>query len=47
MITLYKHGIIIEKRENNFECEGVLNPAVIKHNGVIHMFYRAVSKGNY
>ena len=47
MITVYKHGIILEKRETNFECEGVLNPAVIKHNGEIHLFYRAVGKGNY
>ncbi len=46
MITVIKHGIIIGKRVNEFECDGVLNPAVIKHNGIIHMFYRAVSTGN-
>lgn len=46
MITVLKHGIIIEKRAVNFECEGVLNPAVIKFNGFIHLFYRAVSTGN-
>ena len=30
-----------------FENEGVLNPATIVHDGKIHMFYRAVRKGNY
>ncbi len=46
MITVIKHGIIIGKRVNEFECDGVLNPAVIMHDGIIHMFYRAVSTGN-
>lgn len=35
------------KTDNGFENEGVLNPAVIKEDDCIHMFYRAVSKGNY
>jgi len=30
-----------------FENDGVLNPAVIKVDGVIHLFYRAVRKGNF
>lgn len=30
--------------ENNFENKGVLNPAAIKKNGLIHFFYRAISK---
>jgi predicted GH43/DUF377 family glycosyl hydrolase len=47
MITINKHGIILEKTELGFENEGVLNPAVICIEGGIHMFYRAVSKGNY
>jgi predicted GH43/DUF377 family glycosyl hydrolase len=47
MIVIIKHGIILEKSNQVFECDGVLNPAVIKHDGVIHMFYRAVNKGNY
>jgi hypothetical protein len=29
-----------------FENEGVLNPAAIGGNNCIHIFYRAVSKGN-
>ena len=47
MIVLKKEGIIIEKTQLGFENEGVLNPAAIKHDGIIHLFYRAVAKGNY
>jgi len=46
MISVIKHGIILEKRALAFEIEGVLNPAVLYENGLIHMFYRAVAKGN-
>ncbi len=46
MVAVKKHGIILEKREMDFEIEGVLNPAVIMEDGEIHMFYRAVAKGN-
>jgi predicted GH43/DUF377 family glycosyl hydrolase len=47
MIEVKKEGVVLHKRELGFECEGVLNPAVISDNGSIHMFYRAVGKGNY
>ena len=47
MITVNKLGILLEKTTNTFECEGVLNPAIIKYNGEIHLFYRAVAKDNY
>jgi predicted GH43/DUF377 family glycosyl hydrolase len=47
MITVDKLGIILEKTNNIFECEGVLNPGVIKVGESIHMFYRAVAKDNY
>ncbi len=47
MITVKKHGVVLEKTNAAFECEGVLNPALIRYNGVIHMFYRAVGKNNY
>ncbi len=47
MITVNKLGIILSKTAHSFECEGVLNPAVIKVDGTIHMFYRAVAKDNY
>lgn len=47
MMQVKKEGIILEKTALGFECEGVLNPAVIYYNNEIHLFYRAVSKGNY
>lgn len=47
MITVKKHGILLRKTELLFECEGVLNPAVIKVGETIHLFYRAVTKDNY
>lgn len=47
MATVKKEGIILRKTDLGFENEGVLNPAVIRHNGKIHMFYRAVAKGNF
>jgi predicted GH43/DUF377 family glycosyl hydrolase len=47
MIEITKEGILLKKTALGFENEGVLNPAVIKEEGQIHIFYRAVSKGNY
>ena len=47
MIQVNKEGIILSKTSLDFECEGVLNPAVIKDNNEIHLFYRAVAKDNY
>jgi beta-1,2-mannobiose phosphorylase / 1,2-beta-oligomannan phosphorylase len=47
MLTVKKEGILLMKTALGFESEGVLNPAVILDNDVIHLFYRAVSKGNY
>ena len=47
MIEVKKEGILLKKTSLGFECEGVLNPAVISENGIIHLFYRAVAKGNY
>lgn len=47
MKSLKKHGIILHKTSHYFESEGVLNPAVIKTNEGIHLFYRAVAKDNY
>ncbi len=47
MIQVKKEGIILEKTNLDFENEGVLNPAVIRGEGdEVHVFYRAVSKGN-
>lgn len=47
MISVNKRGIVLRKRDFDFENEGVLNPGVIIEGGLIHMFYRAVRKGNY
>ena len=47
MVKVIKHGIILDKTDKSFECEGVLNPGVIKVDNTIHMFYRAVTKDNY
>lgn len=47
MVEITKHGIILEKTALGFENEGVLNPAVIREGESVHLFYRAVRKGNY
>lgn len=46
MINVKKEGILLKKTKNNFENEGVLNPAVIRINDSVHIFYRAVQEGN-
>ena len=47
MVKVNKLGVILEKTNLVFENEGVLNPAVIGEGESVHIFYRAVSKGNY
>jgi predicted GH43/DUF377 family glycosyl hydrolase len=47
MIVVKKEGIILEKTELEFENEAVLNPAAIREGDSVHLFYRAVHKGNY
>ena len=47
MIEVNKLGILLEKTTRDFENEGVLNPAVIRVGDNVHIFYRAVSRGNY
>lgn len=47
MIDVKKEGILLEKTAFGFEHEGVLNPAAIREGDDVHLFYRAVSKGNY
>lgn len=46
MINVRSEGVILEASENEFENQAVLNPACIEANGVTHMFYRAVRKGD-
>jgi beta-1,2-mannobiose phosphorylase / 1,2-beta-oligomannan phosphorylase len=47
MIAVTKHGVILNKTMLGFENEGVLNPAAIREGDDVHLFYRAVSVGNY
>ena len=47
MIKVKKEGIILKKTELVFENEGVLNPAIIREGDSVHIFYRAVRKGNF
>ena len=46
MATIKKEGVLLEKTTLGFENLGVMNPAVIKADGKIHLFYRAVRQGN-
>ncbi len=47
MISVKKEGVILRTSIFEFEDEGVLNPATIREGNDIHLFYRAVRKGNY
>jgi len=47
MIEVKKEGILLEKTDLEFENEGVLNPAAIREGDSVHLFYRAVRKGNH
>lgn len=46
-MNVKKEGIILQKRDFEFENAGVLNPAIIKEGDSVHIFYRAVSQGNH
>lgn len=47
MITVKKEGIILEHTNFSFENAAVLNPGIIQNGNTVHVFYRAVRKGNY
>jgi predicted GH43/DUF377 family glycosyl hydrolase len=47
MLKVDKIGVILSKTNLFFENEGVFNPGVIEFDGKIHLFYRAVSNGNF
>ena len=47
MINIIRKGIFLEKRDLEFESEGVFNPSCVVKDGLVHMFYRAVGKGNF
>lgn len=46
-LEVNKLGIILQKTDLIFENAGVLNPAVMQEGDTVHVFYRAVRKGNY
>jgi predicted GH43/DUF377 family glycosyl hydrolase len=47
MIEVKKEGILLTSTALEFENAGVLNPAVFREDDSIHLFYRAVRKGNH
>lgn len=47
MIKIKSKGVLLEKMENGFENQAVLNPGCVKIGDTVHMFYRAVREGNY
>jgi predicted GH43/DUF377 family glycosyl hydrolase len=47
MLEVKKEGVVLSKTRLLFENEGVLNPAAIRIGDNVHLFYRAVSKGNF
>lgn len=47
MIAVKKERILLTKTDLEFENESVLNPAAIREGDSVHLFYRAVQKGNY
>ena len=47
MIAVKREGVILEKTFHEFENESVSNPGVFQDGNTVHIFYRAVRKGNY
>jgi predicted GH43/DUF377 family glycosyl hydrolase len=47
MLEVRREGIILEKTELSFEEEAVLNPAIMREDDIIHLFYRAVRNNNH
>ena len=47
MIEVKKEGILLSRTDLEFENEAVLNPAAFREGDNVHLFYRAVRKGNY
>lgn len=47
MVEVVKHGVILRPTRHEFENQAVLNPSCVQKGNKIHLFYRAVRKGNY
>ncbi len=46
-LDVKKEGIVLDETELYFENEGVFNPGCVQDEQGIHLYYRAVSEGNY
>ena len=46
-IEVTRLGIVLDETDLYFENEGVFNPGSIQDQNGIHLYYRAVSEGNY
>ena len=46
-VQLVSKGSILHPTDLDFENQAVLNPACIQKDGLVHMYYRAVRKGNH
>lgn len=46
-IEVTRKGVILDETDLYFENEGVFNPASVQDENGIHLYYRAVSEGNY
>lgn len=47
MVHVKREGVLLKSTLLEFENESVMNPAVIAEGNTVHMFYRAVRKGNH
>lgn len=47
MLKVADEGIVLEGRDLAFEQVGVLNPACVLKDEIVHMFYRAVGRDNF
>lgn len=47
MIEVKKEGVLLAGTDLAFENDGVLNPAAVRQGDSVHLFYRAVQKGNF
>lgn len=47
MIEVKKEGLLLEKTVLGFESAAVFNPAVYQDGDTVHLFYRAVRRGNF
>jgi len=46
MVDVKSEGIILERSSDGFDNQAVLNPACIERDGLTHMFYRGVRRGD-